>query len=74
MLAGIGLGWSVLPASMVSGELVRLETDAPALRRTLGCVTNPNRTLSNAARTFQTVLGTFADPDQVLEGLDSAPV
>jgi DNA-binding transcriptional LysR family regulator len=62
MLAGIGLGWSVLPASMVTGNLVQLSTDAPPLRRTLGCVTNPNRTQSNAAQAFIEVLGRFADP------------
>jgi len=61
MLAGIGLGWSVLPASMVNGDLVRLTTDAPALRRMLGCVTNPDRTRSNAAQAFQEVLERFAD-------------
>ncbi|MFV2090902.1 MAG: LysR family transcriptional regulator [Pseudomonadales bacterium] len=61
MLAGIGLGWSVLPASMVTGNLVRLNTDAPPLRRTLGCVTNPNRTQSNAAQAFIEVLERFAD-------------
>jgi DNA-binding transcriptional LysR family regulator len=61
MLAGIGLGWSVLPASMVTGNLIRLSTDAPDLRRTLGCVTNPARTQSNAAQAFIEVLGGFAD-------------
>jgi DNA-binding transcriptional LysR family regulator len=61
MLVGIGLGWSVLPASMVTGNLVQLETNAPALRRTLGCVTNPGRTRSNAADAFMAVLGRFAD-------------
>jgi DNA-binding transcriptional LysR family regulator len=61
MLAGIGLGWSVLPASMVSGALVPLSTDAPPLRRALGCVTNPSRTRSNAAQAFLDVLASFAD-------------
>lgn len=57
MLVGIGLGWSVLPRSMVSPPLVALQVDgAPALRRTLGYVTNPRRTLSNAARAFREVL------------------
>jgi DNA-binding transcriptional LysR family regulator len=61
MLAGIGLGWSVLPRSMVRAPLVELETEVPPLARTLGCVTNPRRTLSNAARAFREVLGEFAD-------------
>lgn len=62
MLVGIGLGWSVLPRSMVTPPLVVLQTDAPPLRRSLGCVTNPRRTLSNAARAFREVLLGYADP------------
>ncbi len=61
MLTGIGLGWSVLPASMMGSDLVPLTTDAPPLRRSLGCVTNPTRTRSNAARAFIEVLREFAD-------------
>ena len=56
MLVGIGLGWSVLPRSMIKPPLVILETDAPPLKRSLGYVTNPRRTLSNAARAFREVL------------------
>ncbi len=62
MLVGIGLGWSVLPRSMIAPPLVILPTlDAPPLRRSLGYVTNPRRTLSNAARAFQEVLLGYAD-------------
>jgi DNA-binding transcriptional LysR family regulator len=62
MLVGTGLGWSVLPASMVDGELVTLATNVPELHRTLGCVTHPQRTLSNAARAFRDVTLEFRDP------------
>ena len=62
MLVGIGLGWSVLPASMVGESLVALSTDAPALRRQLGCVTHPQRTPSNAARAFLDIVKASADP------------
>ena len=62
MLVGIGLGWSVLPQTMVADALTPLTTDAPEMARTLGAVTNPDRTLSNAARAFIEVLTTFADP------------
>ena len=61
MLVGIGLGWSVLPRSMIKPPLVVLEVDAPPLKRSLGCVTNPRRSLSNAAQAFQQVLLEFAD-------------
>jgi DNA-binding transcriptional LysR family regulator len=62
MLVGSGLGWSVLPASMVGPELVTLATNAPPLQRMLGCVTHPQRTLSNAADAFRAVLTSFRDP------------
>jgi len=62
MLVGTGLGWSVLPASMIDERLVKLTTDAPALRRTLGCVTHPLRTLSNAAHAFREVALSYRDP------------
>jgi DNA-binding transcriptional LysR family regulator len=61
MLTGIGLGWSLLPRSMLTADLVPLETDAPPQSRTLGCVTNPARTGSNAANAFGQILGHFAD-------------
>ncbi len=60
MLVGIGLGWSVLPRSL-TGELVVLDTSAPPIGRQLGCVTNPQRTLSNAAAAFMEVLRASAD-------------
>ena len=61
MLVGTGLGWSVLPASMVE-NLIMLTTDAPPLHRALGCVTHPARTLSNAAAAFRSVTLEFQDP------------
>jgi DNA-binding transcriptional LysR family regulator len=61
MLVSIGLGWSLLPRSMIRPPLVILETEAPPLRRTLGYVTNPRRTLSNAARAFARILLDYAD-------------
>jgi DNA-binding transcriptional LysR family regulator len=61
MLVTIGLGWSVLPHSMIKPPLVVLETDAPPLARCLGYVTHPRRSLSNAGRAFQDVLLAYAD-------------
>jgi len=61
MLTRTGLGWSLLPRSMLTPDLTSLETDAPAQHRTLGCVTNPARTRSNAANAFLKILESFAD-------------
>jgi DNA-binding transcriptional LysR family regulator len=49
MMAAIGLGWSVLPASMADAELCILRIPGVALRRSLGVVYHPRRTLSRAA-------------------------
>jgi len=61
MLTGTGLGWSLLPRSMLNDDLVALETDAPPQHRTLGCVTNPARSRSNAADAFVQILRQFGD-------------
>jgi DNA-binding transcriptional LysR family regulator len=61
MLVGIGLGWSVLPATMIQPPLVRIDVDCELLGRDLGAVTNPARTLSNPASAFIGVLREFAD-------------
>lgn len=63
MLVSTGLGWSVLPASMMDAGLVSITTDAPPLHRALGLVTHPKRTLSNAAQAFTAVA--FAHRDGV---------
>ena len=60
MLVNVGLGWSVLPRSMV-GELSVLSVDCAPMSRTLGHVINPARTLSNAASAFVDVLTGFSD-------------
>jgi DNA-binding transcriptional LysR family regulator len=62
MMASIGLGWTVLPASMLAPPLRPLAVSgAPELHRTLGWVRHPERTPSNAARAFVEVLESFGD-------------
>lgn len=52
MLAGIGLGWSVLPASMLDDSLCALHVRGLKLQRELGLVWHQRRTLSGAARSL----------------------
>ena len=53
MMTRIGLGWTVLPETMIADGLVPLKVaGAPALERELGWVRHPERTPSNAARAF----------------------
>ena len=49
MMVGVGLGWSVLPRSMLDKELVALNVRGMTLTRQLGIVRHKARTLSNAA-------------------------
>ncbi|OHZ00068.1 LysR family transcriptional regulator [Salinicola sp. MIT1003] len=50
MMAGIGLGWSVLPESMVDDEVAVLPVAHPPIERRLGYLVHKQRTLSNAGR------------------------
>ncbi|WP_110665876.1 LysR family transcriptional regulator [Salinicola halophilus] len=50
MMASIGLGWSVLPESMIDADVVTLEVVHPPIERRLGYLVHTERTLSNAGR------------------------
>lgn len=52
MLASIGLGWSVLPKSMLDASMVVLNVPGIEIHRDLGIIHHKQRTLSNAARAF----------------------
>lgn len=56
MMASIGLGWSVLPASMADHELKILKINGIRLSRSLGVVYHPRRTLSRAAQAMLELL------------------
>lgn len=50
MLVATGLGWSLLPATQLDGEVRELRVDGLRLARRLGAVTHRKRSLSNAGR------------------------
>ncbi|MGJ8687464.1 MAG: LysR family transcriptional regulator [Spongiibacteraceae bacterium] len=52
VMVSIGLGWSILPATLLDESVTALELKNHVLQRTLGCVHHKNRSLSNAARAF----------------------
>lgn len=56
MLVVIGLGWSVLPESMLDHSLCRLDIPGLQLHRQLGAVWHQGRTLSAAARALLAAL------------------
>lgn len=56
MLVSVGLGWSVLPESMLSADVKAIPAQGLKLKRDLGLIWHNARTLSNAAQALQTLL------------------
>ncbi len=50
MMTSVGLGWSVLPTTLIDNNITRLNVPSLKLIRQLGCIHHRGRTLSNAAR------------------------
>lgn len=50
MMVSVGMGWSVLPESMLDESLCALPLETVPLRRSLGVIRHRNRILSNAAQ------------------------
>jgi DNA-binding transcriptional LysR family regulator len=61
MLVTIGLGWSLLPGTLLSRELQVLRVPGLQLSRELGVVRHRDRTLSNAARAMLEACRVVAD-------------
>lgn len=61
MMTSIGLGWTVLPATMLDAELRQLPIPAVQLTRALGVVFHPGHSLSNAAKAILQWLPDMAD-------------
>ena len=57
MMVSVGLGWSVLPATMHDASLISLQVEPFNVSRTLGTVHHSGRTLSNAAQAMFQLLG-----------------
>jgi DNA-binding transcriptional LysR family regulator len=61
MMASVGLGWTVLPRSMLDASLGILPIRDTLIARTLGAVHHESRSLSRAARAFIDALESFRD-------------
>jgi len=66
MMVEIGLGWSVLPETMIHSGLHSIKVEGLNLRRQLGIVVHTERTLSNAAQAMTDLLIQAADPEQTI--------
>ena len=56
MLVSTGMGWSLLPSTLLNPSLKQLNIDTPTITRDLGCVWHQQRSLSNAAQQFMNLL------------------
>ena len=56
MLVTVGLGWSVLPKTMVDRDLCMLDISGISLMRELGVVRHPERSQSNSAKAMLDLL------------------
>ncbi|RLA38470.1 MAG: LysR family transcriptional regulator [Gammaproteobacteria bacterium] len=61
MMVILGLGWSVLPATLVDTRLCILPVAGVPMQRDLGAVRQHGRTLSNAAQALLATLGEHAE-------------
>ena len=61
MLAATGLGWSLLPTTLLDDSLHPVRVKGVRLARRLGLVRNRDRTLSNAAARFMTLCRTHGN-------------
>ena len=56
MMVSLGLGWSVLPTTLLNEQLCRLNVGEIKLERQLGAIHHTERTLSNAAKAMLSLL------------------
>lgn len=70
MLVSIGLGWSVLPRTMLDGDTVRLDVPGVRIHRQLGVIHHRQRTLSNAGLALIELLRAHAGDDPASDQAD----
>ncbi len=71
MMVSIGLGWSVLPETLIEPPLQKIKVDSLTITRSLGAIYHQERTLSNAASAFLKLVGSEPDKsDQKAEHTD----
>ena len=64
MLVSVGLGWSLLPQTLVDDQLMELNLPL-VISRDLGVITHPKRTLTNAAKAFLELLEAAREPQSL---------
>jgi DNA-binding transcriptional LysR family regulator len=56
MMVSIGMGWSILPQTLINNDLKVIASQSKPIVRHLGCVWHQQRSLSNAAKALMEIL------------------
>ncbi|WP_045498295.1 LysR family transcriptional regulator [Vibrio hyugaensis] len=72
MMISIGLGWGVLPQSLLDDDLIEIQVENVEFDRELGLIFHQQRSLSNAAQAFITMLEETKCLSQSIEGIVKA--
>lgn len=72
VMVSIGLGWSILPVTLLDDSVTALQLDGRDLHRQLGCVHHRDRSLSNAAKAFIALLAQHKQPGSLPGGATAA--
>ncbi|MFT5719888.1 MAG: DNA-binding transcriptional LysR family regulator [Motiliproteus sp.] len=67
MMVSIGLGWSLLPQTMLDSKVGALPLDSEQIQRPLGLIYHRDRTLSNAGKAFIELLRKQGDTHALAE-------
>jgi DNA-binding transcriptional LysR family regulator len=62
MMVSVGLGWSMLPTTMIDDALTTFKCENLTLERRLGFIHHRDKTPSNASAAFIKLLQSYADP------------
>ena len=62
MMVSIGIGWSILPETLINSQIKVIDTMSKPINRQLGCVWHKQRSLSNAANVFIELLERSGTP------------
>ncbi len=68
VMVDVGLGWSVLPRSLMDASLHELKIEGVDLQRQLGCLFHRERSMSNAAKAFVAALRQEAETTPAVRG------
>lgn len=61
MMVSVGLGWSVLPATLIDGQMRALDIPGVTISRSLGVIHHERKSMGNAAKAFYQLLKAYGE-------------